>query len=227
MLIDFHAHILPGVDHGSDSLEVSLRQLALAKKAGVSRIVATSHFYPHSRIAATFVERRECAYRGLLAASANMGIDILLGAETLICNAIEELPYIDELCVRGTKILLLELPFADFQLAYCESVYNLVSRGYTVVMAHAERYDKSWISETLAAGARLQVNAKAFSLFNRRKISPWLESGDIVAIGSDIHGADTGAYKVFSKAAKKAEKIAPQVRSFSDMLLEGVAKKNN
>ena len=219
MLVDFHAHILPEMDHGSDSLEVSLRQLSLAKRAGVSRIVATSHFYPHSRIASTFVERRERAYNKLVSASSEMGIDILLGAEVLICNAIEKLPFIDELCVRGTKILLLELPFADFQLGYCNSIYNLVSSGYTVVMAHAERYDKAWIEETLTAGARLQVNASAFSFFNRRKIMPWLDSGDIVALGSDIHGAKGSAYKCFASAARKAEKY-PEITKFSENLIK-------
>ncbi|MEE3459824.1 MAG: CpsB/CapC family capsule biosynthesis tyrosine phosphatase, partial [Candidatus Faecousia sp.] len=42
-MIDFHAHILPGADHGSDGLETSLRQLALAEEAGVDTIVATPH----------------------------------------------------------------------------------------------------------------------------------------------------------------------------------------
>ena len=32
-MIDFHAHILPGADHGSDGLETSLRQLALAEES--------------------------------------------------------------------------------------------------------------------------------------------------------------------------------------------------
>ena len=46
-LVDFHAHILPEADHGSSSLEMSLWQLASAKRYGVTRIIATPHFYPH------------------------------------------------------------------------------------------------------------------------------------------------------------------------------------
>ena len=37
--VDFHTHILPSVDHGSDSIETSLSQLALAKSFG-------AHVYP-------------------------------------------------------------------------------------------------------------------------------------------------------------------------------------
>ena len=33
--IDFHAHILPGCDHGSDGWRTSRQQLKLAREAGV------------------------------------------------------------------------------------------------------------------------------------------------------------------------------------------------
>ena len=32
--LDYHAHILPGCDHGSDGLETSLKQVAMAASAG-------------------------------------------------------------------------------------------------------------------------------------------------------------------------------------------------
>ena len=218
MVTDFHSHILPGVDHGSDTLETSLKQIKLAVRYGVDRIIATSHFYPHSRSATSFIERREKAYCALKNALGDINVTLALGAEVLLCNSIENLPYINELCVIGTKTLLLELPFSDFQVSYCHSVYNLSSMGYTVVMAHAERYDKSWINETLAAGAKLQLNAETFSRFKIKRVLPWLENGDAIAIGSDIHGADASAYKKFKKAVVKAEHIAPQIPSFSDNL---------
>ena len=43
-VVDFHTHILPGADHGSDSVETTLRQLEFARDAGVKRLIATSHF---------------------------------------------------------------------------------------------------------------------------------------------------------------------------------------
>ena len=45
--IDFHAHILPGVDHGSNSVEISDFQLKLAAESMIDTVIATSHFYPH------------------------------------------------------------------------------------------------------------------------------------------------------------------------------------
>ena len=62
MMIDFHSHILPKVDHGSNSLETSIKQLELAKKYGVTDVVATSHFYPQSNCDSAFLDRRDAAF---------------------------------------------------------------------------------------------------------------------------------------------------------------------
>ena len=52
LTLDYHAHILPRCDHGSDGVETSLRQLAMAAEAGIRTVCATPHFYPHRRGAA-------------------------------------------------------------------------------------------------------------------------------------------------------------------------------
>lgn len=223
MVVDFHSHILPGIDHGSDSIKTSLRQIALASRFGIKNLVATSHFYPHSRITGSFIERRELAYKELIDNMCSSNIRVLLGAEILICNAIDKLEFIDKLCIRGTNVLLLELPFSDFQIDFCRSIYNLVSSGYKVVMAHAERYDRDWISETIEAGAKLQVNASALSLFNIRRVSTWLEDGSVVAIGSDIHGVNSSAYRKFVSAAKKVERYN-QIKEFSNYIISCMGK---
>ena len=218
MMLDFHAHILPGVDHGSGSFETSVKQLELARRHGVDNIVATSHFYPQSRSCETFLERRDSAYNSLIKEADALGIKLLLGAEVLVCNAIDRHPDIDRLCISGTKTILLELPFTDFQTDYCRSIFNLVDNGYEVVMAHADRYDPSWIEETLEAGARLQLNAASLSLFSRKRYFNWLENGDVVAIGSDIHGADKKAYKSFVAAQRFVSKY-PAISDFSNHIL--------
>ena len=42
-MIDIHAHILPGVDDGSPSMEDSLEMAALATESGVSTMIVTPH----------------------------------------------------------------------------------------------------------------------------------------------------------------------------------------
>ena len=76
-IADFHAHILPCADHGSDSVETSLWQLSSAANHGVTRIIATPHFYPHRHTVEAFSKRRDEAFNALKDHIPN-GIDIKL-----------------------------------------------------------------------------------------------------------------------------------------------------
>ena len=48
VIVDVHAHILPGVDDGSGSMEESLKMLEMAAAEGIGAVVATPH-YSHRR----------------------------------------------------------------------------------------------------------------------------------------------------------------------------------
>lgn len=58
MLTDYHCHILPKMDDGSESVEMSIKMLEMMKLQGVDRIIATPHFYAHrERSVERFLER--------------------------------------------------------------------------------------------------------------------------------------------------------------------------
>ena len=44
-LIELHAHILPQMDDGSESVEMSLAMLQALAEMGVGTVCATSHYY--------------------------------------------------------------------------------------------------------------------------------------------------------------------------------------
>ena len=48
-MIDFHNHVLPNVDDGSKSLEMSLNMLKEAEKQGITDVVNTVH-YQHPKV---------------------------------------------------------------------------------------------------------------------------------------------------------------------------------
>ena len=58
--IDIHSHILPGLDDGARSEELSLRMLKMAEDDGITDIIATPHFH-YRRGHATPVQIRETA----------------------------------------------------------------------------------------------------------------------------------------------------------------------
>ncbi len=211
MQIDFHAHILPKADHGSDGLETSLKQVALAKEAGIEVLAATPHFYPGSDTAEAFLERRDRCWAEL---SGKLGKDaprILLGAEVQLCRGIDHLQQIRELCFRDTDVLLLELP-GDFRFKQFER--SLESLRYDcklqVVIAHVDRYPEL-AEPILDAGFMGQLNASSLcTLFKKKRFYDWIERGSIVALGSDLHGIKTG-YSEFLQAKKKLGSLYEEI----------------
>ena len=57
-VIDFHSHILPGIDDGSKNVEESLQMLRMMAKQGITHVVATPHFYPQHDTPESFLKRR-------------------------------------------------------------------------------------------------------------------------------------------------------------------------
>lgn len=220
-LLDFHAHVLPGLDHGSDSVETSLSQLKLAKAAGIKQVIATSHFYPEKHNAEEFVRLRRESYLRL-AEHLNEDLPkVKLGAEVLMCAGIESMPSLSELFIEGTKILLLELPFADFSPSYADSVYNLTRSGVEVVLAHAERYNEENIDLLIENGARLQLNANVLcGVFIPKHVKRWLKEGRVVALGSDIHMNSKHAYIRLTKAARRIARYLGPIIEYQKKIIE-------
>ena len=218
-IIDFHAHILPRADHGSSSVDTSLCQISMARQSGVDCIVATPHFYPAEQDVARFLERREDSYIHLAKSLPEDAPRIIRGAEVLICDSIEKLPRVKDLCIEGTNVLLLELPFTDFDIKYKASVHELIKQGIDIVIAHADRYDRKNIDLLISEGAKIQLNANSLTgLFVKKHLYGWIDAGFVVAIGSDIHNKNKKAYKDFSSAMKRigsarAEKIMSAAKS--------------
>ena len=216
-LIDFHSHILPGVDHGSSSLETSVSQMQFALKHNIKRLFATSHFYPARHNVDTFLKKRNEGYRKLLSEAKCPLPEIRLGAEVMVCENIHKLDGISDLCIYGTKTLLLELPFFKLEEREKNAVIDLKDAGFDVVIAHADRYEKEFIDSLIPYGVKLQINADSIAkLFPRKEIFGWMKAGVVARLGSDIHGAFEKNYKLIDKAKKKATDYIPSIAEKSN-----------
>ncbi len=200
---DYHAHILPGCDHGSDCVETSLSQLKMAQSAGVEIICATPHFYPNNESVRSFIDRRKRTYEELKASITYDAPKILLGAEVLICDGMERLDGLMELRLEGTSELLLEMPFYEWPSNIWDTVFELNEiKDLQIVIAHADRYPHKNIEILIDAGIPLQLNAcSLLPVMKRRKYLSWIEDGRVMYIGSDIHGLGEG-YREFEKCVR-------------------------
>jgi protein-tyrosine phosphatase len=221
-LIDFHSHILPGTDHGSGGIEEGRRQMSLIQGYGVDTVVATPHFYPERHKVDDLLGRIDRAVELLKNEGLPFASRLCLGAEVLYCDHIDKMEELDRLCVRGTNVLLLEMSMDRWSDGVFETVETLLGR-YTVVLAHIDRYLRTQSGEIdtlLQMGALAQVNASSlFSFGSRRKLAPFLDSGAVVALGSDLHGADKKAYEAFANAEKKLGSLHGEILSRSAELL--------
>ncbi len=207
LTLDYHSHVLPGCDHGSDGLETSLRQLEMAAAAGVKTICATPHFYPHRESVEMFLNRRAETAKLLLDSKPKDTPSVQLGAEVLICDGMETLDGLPRLCWEGTNELLLEMPFYDWPDSIWDTLYLLLERqDIQVVLAHADRYPKEDIEQLIADGVPLQLNVECLTKpFKRGRYLSWIKSGYVKYLGSDIHMLGSG-YSDWSKCRKLLEK---------------------
>lgn len=219
---DFHSHILPRADHGSDGVKTSVRQLELMGSYGIKRAVATPHFYPTRDNVATFLERRDGAARALFGEMKAGHPYVMLGAEVLICDGIENMAGLSKLCVLGTNCILLEMPMTKWSDRTFETVDAVSKMKLVPVMAHIDRYNPKYVDELLELDVKAQLNPSAFSGRKQRKQAErWLADGKVVALGSDLHMADERAYRDFSSAIKALGNYAEEIERSMLRLLNG------
>lgn len=193
-MIDFHAHLLPGIDDGSDSVATSLAMLQEWRRQGISRICATPHFYADANRPGRFLQRRQDAWESLRIAMEEAGIaaHIRLGAEVLYFSGIGSADGMDGLCLAGTSLLLLEMPFMPWSQRMLDEVAELSSRGITPVAAHLERYfsfqSKKIMRRFMDLDILIQVNASFFlERSTQKQALKMLNEGSVHFLGSDAH----------------------------------------
>ena len=200
-MIDFHAHILPGVDDGARNLEESLSMLRSSFSQGVDTIVSTSHFYGNEENPERFLERRNAAAEQLEDAmlfSAEIYPEVVLGAEVLYCPGISEAEGLEQLRIGNSRSILIEPPMAPWSEDMLEEIQQLGRNFHlTPVIAHVDRYmsvlqDTSLIDRLRKRDMVVQVNGSYFLNPKTRKAALQnLMAGKIQLIGSDCHNMDS------------------------------------
>ena len=203
-MIDFHTHILPNIDDGSRSVDMSLAMLAEEATQGVTTVVATPHFYAQDMSMEDFLERRENALvkvKEKMSKSGSSYPAILAGAEVYYFSGMGLADEVSMLTVEGTNTLLLEMPFGQWSSRVFENVEQLINRqNLTLVLAHVERYfgyqnDKSIWDEIFALPVIPQINSGSLiekrRLFRRDKTYEFCiefaKKAEKLILGSDCH----------------------------------------
>ena len=182
------------------------KMLRMEQSMGVSHIYATPHFYANRRSIDYFLQRRNKALddvRKMIAVQAD-GAElprITPGAEVYYFSGMGRAEQLSELCIEGTDLLLLELPFAQWHSDIEKDIKDIMNRrGLRIILAHLERYeafqkDRYHWEHILELPLTIQLNCEdiidngtLFRKNHRHKLSfDLLADHDNIIIGSDCH----------------------------------------
>ena len=208
--IDFHCHILPGMDFdGTDDIKESVAMCRTMKSQGVATVCATPHFYPWNDDVDAFLKRRELTLSKLKKETSD--VEIIPGAEVQIFQSLADYR-VDRMCIGNSNVVMFELPsvgYADWMVTVIENVvykYSLVP-----IIAHIERYCFS--KEILRKFARIPGVIFQITV-GELKYKQSIKSLDIISslgvpviLGSDAHNMDTRKPQFDLVTEKLGEKV--------------------
>lgn len=219
-MVDFHSHILPGVDDGSASLEESVAMLHMEARQGITHVVATPHFYPRQDTPEAFLTRRDQAEAALREEmKKHTGLPQLhMGAEVYFFRGISESDMLPRLAVGQKRSILIEMPPAPWPAeVYRELEAIRIQWGITPVIAHIDRYIGPWrqfgIPERLA---QLPVLVQANGSFFLEKATAnlalrLLKADRIQLLGSDCHNLSSRKPDLGAAMEVIGRKLGPEV----------------
>lgn len=129
-IIDFHSHILPGIDDGARNLDTSMAMLEQIREQKVDYMVATPHFYASKDRIDSFLAKRANAWEQLSEAIEERQFhnapQFFLGSEVAFFEGISRADQIDSLTIGDTNLLLLEMPFVPWTMQNVREVEKLM-----------------------------------------------------------------------------------------------------
>ena len=202
-MVDLHCHILPGLDDGPKSMDVSLAMAEDAIADGISHIVAT----PHASSTHSFEYQRVCAARDELAACLGerlalaTGCDFHLNVENLDAIRRDPRPF----CINQKDYLLVEFNEFSIPPAMDQTLHHLQLAGLHPIVTHPERNAilrtrperlQTWI----AHGSYVQITAGSltgvFGPVAQECAWSLLAKGWVHFISSDAHNTERRPLKL-------------------------------
>jgi protein-tyrosine phosphatase len=167
-MLDFHNHLIPGVDDGATDVAQTRAALAAMRDQGVRTVIATPHLRgaltrSPERLAARLAEI-DAGWEELRSAAAAefLGLRVERGAEVMLDAPALDLS--DPRCrLAGTSFVLVEFASMTVPPRSVEALFELKMSGWNPVVAHPERYSVQGaglavMGEWRRTGALLQVN---------------------------------------------------------------------
>jgi protein-tyrosine phosphatase len=193
-MVDIHCHILPGIDDGSKSWEMTAEMCRMAADDGITHIVATPHcndMYDYNRERYTEM-LGELHDTGLGRLTFSLGCDFHFSSE----NIQDALDNPRRYTIGDSQYLLIE--FSDYGIPHSvnQDILAILSRGMVPIITHPERNRPvlnrpDSVLPLVEQGCLVQITANAVTGAwgpKPQKMAEWLLQREAVhVIASDAH----------------------------------------
>jgi len=218
-MVDIHCHILPNVDDGSKSWDISLQMCRMAQNDGIKHIVAT----PHANSKYTYDREALSARLDELSRKLGPGLTFSLGCDFHLSfeNISDALVHPTRYTISGTNYLLVELSDFSVPPSISQTLERLSNAGLVPIITHPERNpilqrNQGQVLEWATNGYLIQVTANALTGRWGQKaqdMAVWLLKRSAVhVIATDAHDLDSRP-PILSKARDAAAKILDESRA--------------
>jgi protein-tyrosine phosphatase len=197
-MVDIHCHILPGLDDGSDSLEISLKMAEMAIADGVTEVIATPHANGEYDFNPELIESRRDEIQSHLGDRLGIltGCDFHLNFENLQMLRSDA----QRFTLNRGDYLLVELANFAIPASMDRTLHELKLAGLHPIITHPERnpllrsqWDRLW--GWMNQGCYVQVTAQSITGgFGRRAQQAaelLLEANAVHFVASDAHNVTT------------------------------------
>jgi protein-tyrosine phosphatase len=191
--IDMHSHLLPGIDDGSPDLTQSISLISKLNALGINQFICTPHIFKelYPNTAETINSALELTKVALQ--KANLNVSISAAAEYMLD---ENFGISDMMMSLPNKHILVEMSYLNETPNIEQVIFNLQIAGYTVILAHPERYNfyhKAYekVHRYHEMGVLLQMNLLSITGYYGREVkiaAEYMLKNNLYRLaGTDLH----------------------------------------
>jgi protein-tyrosine phosphatase len=197
LTVDIHSHLLPMLDDGVKTLEESEEIIRRFQNLGYKKIITTPHVMSDAYRNSPEDILEKLTILNQYLQSKSIDITIEAAAEYYFDEYLYKLIEADKKVLTfGKKYLLFETNFLTEPMNLKEFIFMASTKGYTLVLAHPERYmylhnDLDKAQDLIDRGVLFQVNISSLSGYYskpaQQTANKLIEQGWVHLLGSDCH----------------------------------------
>lgn len=192
---DMHSHLVPGIDDGAKSLELSVDFIRSLHDKGYRKLITTPHihleFYDNRK---DKILRHFAALKKFIQ-DQRINIELEVAAEYFLDNLFLSGILPEGLLTFSGNHVLVEVSMAGWPRNFSDIIFAIQSDGYNPVLAHPERYlyevDHKVYQQLKDKGVKMQLNMLSLAGYYGKNVKTlaerFMEHNLYDFCGTDMH----------------------------------------